>query len=287
MQQFQQKANEMFSIATGVLQEASSEIAKCLQYIETKKEFVSGSFTQMFQEMETVLRKQEEEAFKANNMVSLNVGGTVFSTSKQTLMAEESSFFHSMVHSGCWKPDQETGQYFIDRDPRFVQEILDYLRKGERTGQLNLDLKSMTTAEQQLLHEQLDFFQVDSLLKPLKPVALSSGPVQFVRFAPWKALPGSTHKQQDEMMDAAARIHGGTRAASHEDYLKRRIVGLPKVFEGGEASSCLFTKEGDAAQYREAVTNRQPLIGGYTVGITDLATVKKLMCVVVKEPGAE
>eukprot|EP01006_Ploeotia_vitrea_P051263 TRINITY_DN67542_c7_g3_i1.p1 TRINITY_DN67542_c7_g3~~TRINITY_DN67542_c7_g3_i1.p1 ORF type:complete len:403 (+),score=53.06 TRINITY_DN67542_c7_g3_i1:93-1211(+) len=154
-------------------------------------------------EQDAVLQKQKAAFGKVDPLaaegeetqtVELNVGGTVFTTTKQTLMAEPNSFFHGMVSSGVWQPDPSTGQFFIDRDPQFFKEILNYLRstpppvtdkpdddeKETPNNESNSDRgqqqrktlygllganSSLKPEEKEFLHEQIDFLQIDSLIK--------------------------------------------------------------------------------------------------------------------------
>eukprot|EP01006_Ploeotia_vitrea_P017469 TRINITY_DN48621_c0_g1_i1.p1 TRINITY_DN48621_c0_g1~~TRINITY_DN48621_c0_g1_i1.p1 ORF type:complete len:219 (+),score=22.31 TRINITY_DN48621_c0_g1_i1:78-734(+) len=94
------------------------------------------------------------------NKVKLNVGGQSFTTTKATLLAEPDTFFFTMVHSGVWQPDAD-GEYFIDRDPRFVGDIINWLRRGNlKAGFVGLDVDCMSSDDYAILQDQLDFFQV-------------------------------------------------------------------------------------------------------------------------------
>jgi len=57
-------------------------------------------------------------------MISLNVGGIFFVTSRETLQNTNSGFFHSLVTNS---PSEQT-DFFIDRDPQTFRYILNYLR---------------------------------------------------------------------------------------------------------------------------------------------------------------
>eukprot|EP01006_Ploeotia_vitrea_P061179 TRINITY_DN77423_c0_g1_i1.p1 TRINITY_DN77423_c0_g1~~TRINITY_DN77423_c0_g1_i1.p1 ORF type:complete len:320 (-),score=20.49 TRINITY_DN77423_c0_g1_i1:94-1053(-) len=87
--------------------------------------------------------------------VTLNVGGTVFDTLEETLLAEKETFFWAMLHSGKWQPDAETGQYFVDRSPQMFGVILDYLR-DDRVWLQN----TFSEEELSLLKTELDFYQI-------------------------------------------------------------------------------------------------------------------------------
>eukprot|EP01006_Ploeotia_vitrea_P049189 TRINITY_DN67320_c3_g3_i2.p1 TRINITY_DN67320_c3_g3~~TRINITY_DN67320_c3_g3_i2.p1 ORF type:complete len:317 (+),score=15.54 TRINITY_DN67320_c3_g3_i2:402-1352(+) len=95
------------------------------------------------------------ESLTGNKKISLNVGGTVFETTEETLLKETETFFWAMLRSGQWEPDKETGQYFIDRSPTMFGVILDYLRNGKAC---TLDAFSANEIEQ--FRTELDFYQV-------------------------------------------------------------------------------------------------------------------------------
>jgi hypothetical protein len=66
-------------------------------------------------------------------IVKLNVGGTLFVTAHSTLTWPGSDCFFSILLRGD-RPsarDDETGAYFIDRDPKLFAVILNYLRTRE------------------------------------------------------------------------------------------------------------------------------------------------------------
>ncbi|TMS22437.1 BTB/POZ domain-containing protein KCTD17 [Larimichthys crocea] len=61
--------------------------------------------------------------------VRLNVGGTVFLTTRQTLLKEQTSFLYRLCQQQDLHSDtDETGAYVIDRDPTYFGPILNYLR---------------------------------------------------------------------------------------------------------------------------------------------------------------
>ncbi|KAF0711992.1 hypothetical protein AaE_012163, partial [Aphanomyces astaci] len=43
------------------------------------------------------------------NIITLNVGGTTFQTSKDTLLRGEGTYFHALLGSGQWKPEGGEG----------------------------------------------------------------------------------------------------------------------------------------------------------------------------------
>eukprot|EP01006_Ploeotia_vitrea_P033326 TRINITY_DN65448_c0_g1_i1.p1 TRINITY_DN65448_c0_g1~~TRINITY_DN65448_c0_g1_i1.p1 ORF type:complete len:353 (-),score=78.58 TRINITY_DN65448_c0_g1_i1:174-1232(-) len=165
--------------------------------LQSERKRVEDEIELKWNEFRQKTAREESEALKSTEKVVLNVGGTVFETTKSTLMADPGSFFHGMVHSDYWKPDPTTGQFFIDRDPMWVREILAYLRQGTLDPNhfpyhLSRKRKRTTTEQQphslsqeggagndeederdlQFLVEQADFFCIDSLLKEFRTPAV-------------------------------------------------------------------------------------------------------------------
>ncbi|XP_015215522.1 BTB/POZ domain-containing protein KCTD5 isoform X2 [Lepisosteus oculatus] len=94
--------------------------------------------------------------------VRLNVGGTYFLTTRQTLCRDSKSFLYRLCQAD---PDldsdkDETGAYLIDRDPTYFGPVLNYLRHGKLV--LNKDL-----AEEGVL-EEAEFYNITSLIKLTK-----------------------------------------------------------------------------------------------------------------------
>ncbi|XP_076826487.1 BTB/POZ domain-containing protein KCTD5 isoform X1 [Brachyhypopomus gauderio] len=94
--------------------------------------------------------------------VRLNVGGTYFLTTKQTLCRDPKSFLYRLCQAD---PDldsdkDESGAYLIDRDPVYFGPVLNYLRHGK------LVLNKTLTEEGAL--EEAEFYNITSLIKLIK-----------------------------------------------------------------------------------------------------------------------
>ncbi|XP_027728955.1 BTB/POZ domain-containing protein KCTD2 [Vombatus ursinus] len=122
-----------------------------------------------------------ERAGGAGRWVRLNVGGTYFVTTRQTLGREPKSFLCRL----CCQEDpeldsdkDETGAYLIDRDPTYFGPILNYLRHGKLI--INKEL-----AEEGVL-EEAEFYNIASLVRLVKERIrdneniTSQGPVKHV-----------------------------------------------------------------------------------------------------------
>ncbi|XP_036210663.1 BTB/POZ domain-containing protein KCTD3 isoform X2 [Myotis myotis] len=94
-------------------------------------------------------------------IVQLNVGGTRFSTSKQTLMWIPDSFFSSLLSGRISTLRDETGAIFIDRDPAAFAPILNFLRTKE------LDLRGVSI---NVLRHEAEFYGITPLGIPSRKI---------------------------------------------------------------------------------------------------------------------
>ncbi|XP_034049663.1 BTB/POZ domain-containing protein KCTD5 isoform X3 [Thalassophryne amazonica] len=97
----------------------------------------------------------------SSKWVRLNVGGTVFLTTRQTLLKEQTSFLYRLCQQQDLHSDtDETGAYVIDRDPTYFGPILNYLRHGKLVYNKEL-------AEEGVL-EEAEFYNITPLIKLIK-----------------------------------------------------------------------------------------------------------------------
>ena len=101
-----------------------------------------------------------------NDLVNLNVGGQKFSTSKNTLLSlqGEETFFSSLISGRIPSNQDESGAYFIDRDPTLFRLILNYLR----TQQLHLLLEASDAKQLSALIHEANYYGIAPLAKQLK-----------------------------------------------------------------------------------------------------------------------
>ncbi|XP_065837366.1 uncharacterized protein [Oscarella lobularis] len=97
----------------------------------------------------------------SSNVVSLNVGGTVFMTTVETLTQDPRSILATMVANNQSEPD---GTYFFDRDPTHFRYILNYLR----TGLLYDDQPDTDLARKELLFEAR-YYNVSAMVRLFNP----------------------------------------------------------------------------------------------------------------------
>lgn len=122
-----------------------------------------------------------------SDIINLNVGGTRFSTSRQTLSSPQESFFTSMLSGRIPTCRDETGALFIDRDPKLFSVILHFLRTKE------LDLNGVDVS---VLRHEAEFYGIVPLVKRLilcEDLDRSlCGDVLFTGFIPKPKLTEST-----------------------------------------------------------------------------------------------
>ncbi|ULU02802.1 hypothetical protein L3Y34_002417 [Caenorhabditis briggsae] len=109
---------------------SKTTIEKCFSRL--KRDFELSSETPMSSELvklceETLERKAHEIPF---GIVNLNVGGTVFQTTKATLTRFD-GMFKTMLDNGITVKINEIDTLFIDRSPKHFDLILNFMRDGD------------------------------------------------------------------------------------------------------------------------------------------------------------
>jgi hypothetical protein len=64
------------------------------------------------------------------DIIRLNIGGVLYTTTKATLVSRGSNFFGPLLDGQFGRLQDSSGAYFIDRNGRWFAPILDYLRQG-------------------------------------------------------------------------------------------------------------------------------------------------------------
>ena len=87
----------------------------------------------------------------ASSVLSLNVGGRIFTTYKATLLQYPDSMLAAMLdgsHATC----QISGSIFIDRDPELFDYVLDFLRSGPNAFEMPSDPRTCRSAAIKYTH---------------------------------------------------------------------------------------------------------------------------------------
>ncbi|XP_058042141.1 BTB/POZ domain-containing protein KCTD4, partial [Ahaetulla prasina] len=93
--------------------------------------------------------------------VTLNVGGYLYVTQRQTLTKYPDSFLERVVNGRTLCPSDTEGHFFIDRDGLLFRHVLNFLRNGEL-------LLPEGFKENQLLAQEAEFFQLHPLGEAVK-----------------------------------------------------------------------------------------------------------------------
>ncbi|CAF1614664.1 unnamed protein product [Didymodactylos carnosus] len=139
-----------------------AEIATLSKHLIESQTNLLNERTNLQNEIEH-LKTQKELLFpmltKYENIVNINIGGQIFSTTLQTLTKEECLF--SAMFSGRIKIPEQNGTPFIDRDPTHFRIILNYLRT-------NVFVSPKTDQEVGELALEVEYYQIKSLLKLIR-----------------------------------------------------------------------------------------------------------------------
>ena len=93
-------------------------------------------------------------------IVHLNIGGHRFSTTAGTLLSKGENYFSALLSGRLPLARDECGAIFIDRNGRYFEPILDYLRTGSLALHFSMPWRMIAAeAEFYLLQGVLDFFR--------------------------------------------------------------------------------------------------------------------------------
>jgi hypothetical protein len=160
-----------------------------MEIIQHERNVLNEEFSQKFKLLEEEKRKFnslqlkiQHQAQNGNDKVTLNIGGTIFQTSRKTLLIPN-SFFYAMLGSSHWTPD-DLGQYFIDRDPVYFGRILSYLRTG------TFNKSGLTSEDIEGLIAEFDYYQLElpEQLSRITPTLREQGVIYTAYDISWGTL---------------------------------------------------------------------------------------------------
>ncbi|CAK4108131.1 unnamed protein product [Aphanomyces euteiches] len=112
---------------------------------------------------EALERRVLENIQAAPSIITLDVGGTLFRTSKSTLLSVEGPYFHAMLGSGFWQSDGPNSTYFLDLDPLTFHHIMAFLRTGTFVS------KVLNDWEKTQLQFSLDYLNIPLTVPTTEP----------------------------------------------------------------------------------------------------------------------
>ncbi|MED6237865.1 BTB (POZ) domain-containing protein [Ataeniobius toweri] len=109
------------------------------------------------------LSTQEQQEFP--EVISLNVGGTYFTTRLSTLRRYEDTMLAAMFSGRHYIPRDAEGRFFIDRDGAYFGDILNFLREGELPRQNRV----------RAVHREAQYYAIGPLLDSLEDIQPLTG----------------------------------------------------------------------------------------------------------------
>jgi hypothetical protein len=79
----------------------------------------------------------------SHGLIKLNIGGRLYTTTKQTLLSKGENFFSPLLSGDIPSVKDDNGAYFVDRNGRFFEPILDFLRNGTLILPPSMSLESV------------------------------------------------------------------------------------------------------------------------------------------------
>jgi hypothetical protein len=126
-------------------------------------------WTRLLEDLEERARVLDELSGRINKtnakVVKLNIGGTIFQTTYDTLTKYPDSYFAVRFNGNFTSELDESGAHFIDRKPGRFDIILDHLR-GE-DDEVQTAIKSLTPNDRATLIRDVGFYGIYSLMEQL------------------------------------------------------------------------------------------------------------------------
>merc|ERR1719238_2150995 len=112
----------------------NEEKARLEQEGHGKRRTVAHEYEKFRQEyglFEAERQRLQQPHLAAEATVDLNVGGTVFETSRSTLVQQSGSFLEAILSGRHQISRDRSGRVFINRDPEHFRTILNFLRNPQ------------------------------------------------------------------------------------------------------------------------------------------------------------
>jgi hypothetical protein len=136
----------------------------------------------------------------SNEIVRLNVGGEIFTTTRATLLRYPDSMLGAMFSGSLATGVDENGCYFIDRDGSIFRHVLNFLRCGRLVVPADFQQFDLLAAE-------ADFYQLEGLIEAISQLRSSRGgsfiEVIEVRVGPTATMP--TNNSRDKTILSCRR----------------------------------------------------------------------------------
>eukprot|EP01062_Namystynia_karyoxenos_P039859 TRINITY_DN28996_c0_g1_i1.p1 TRINITY_DN28996_c0_g1~~TRINITY_DN28996_c0_g1_i1.p1 ORF type:complete len:367 (+),score=124.88 TRINITY_DN28996_c0_g1_i1:94-1101(+) len=139
---------------------ADSELRRVLELADRRKEVLRKELLGTIQQLNAEAEEMKKRAVAVDDIIGLNVGGRVFTTTRATLCRERDSLLASLfdpaAEAGLRLPVDSDGNFFIDRDGRLFAIALNFLRTFSLPD-------GLSHSDLRLLRAEADFFGIQSL----------------------------------------------------------------------------------------------------------------------------
>ncbi|CAS01145.1 Protein CBG25769 [Caenorhabditis briggsae] len=144
------------------------------------------------------------------HIIKLNVGGSLFQTSKSTLTKFD-GFFKTMLETEIPVAKDESGAIFIDRDPKHFRVILNFMRDGD----VALPEAPVDVTE---IQKEAEYYLLGGLVELCKPKLEAQKMPYFAETYEDMARAVSTTimKTQQKLRDTEKRSGGGFQRMSRK-----------------------------------------------------------------------
>jgi len=97
--------------------------------------------------------EEKNHVISLTGIIRLNIGGHLFVTTKSTLLSRGENFFTPLLNGKLNSHKDESGAFFIDRNGKYFEPILDFLRHGDLVVPTDLSLS--------LVLKEANFYSID------------------------------------------------------------------------------------------------------------------------------
>eukprot|EP01112_Ceratiomyxa_fruticulosa_P024259 TRINITY_DN979_c0_g1_i1.p1 TRINITY_DN979_c0_g1~~TRINITY_DN979_c0_g1_i1.p1 ORF type:complete len:328 (-),score=65.15 TRINITY_DN979_c0_g1_i1:230-1213(-) len=165
-------------------EDSNKEVVLYLKEISNSMKGISEQIEQLSHSIAKVVdlkgKQKMEPRFASTGRIKLDVGGTLFTTSMETLTSFKGSFFDAMFSGRFPLKKEEDGAIFIDRNGKHFGYILDFMRGTPPS------LEHFSKREINELRTEAEYYQLTDLVHLISPP-----PPQPVMWR-WKEGPGYT-----------------------------------------------------------------------------------------------
>ena len=136
------------------------ELKKRIMSLEERVENQSKVLGNRIEVWSTLENKINDNKLNNQDIININVGGTLFTTTKLTLTKIPGTLFCDILNSENFNPEEEI---FFDRSPKYFPLILDFLRFNKLNYRRFKDI-----VDTKIFNLEKDYYKIPSIRKYLR-----------------------------------------------------------------------------------------------------------------------